>query len=72
MTFDKIAAILAEELDKDISAITPASTFTDLGLDSLDTMELVMKLEDEFSVSIELDPSITCVADLVAVIDKAK
>ena len=72
MTFDKIAAILADHLDKDISEISIDSTFESLGLDSLDIVEIIMEIEDEFGASIESDPSIKCVADLVKIIDGGK
>ncbi|MGI6175940.1 MAG: acyl carrier protein [Christensenellales bacterium] len=69
MTFEKVAKIVADHLDKDVSELTPQSTFESLGLDSLDTVEIVMAIEDEFDISIEMDTSIQCMADLVAVID---
>ncbi|MDR2515097.1 MAG: acyl carrier protein [Christensenellaceae bacterium] len=72
MTMIKVAAILAEHLDKDASEITAESSFESLGLDSLDTVEIVMELEDEFGVSIEMDESIKSVADLVRAIDGGK
>ncbi|MDR3084944.1 MAG: phosphopantetheine-binding protein, partial [Christensenellaceae bacterium] len=46
--------------------------FESLGLDSLDTVEIVMELEDEFGVSIEMDESIKSVADLVRAIGGGK
>ena len=72
MTFDKIAAILADHLDKDVSEISIDSTFESLGLDSLDIVEIIMEIEDEFGASIESDPSIKSVADLVKIIDGGK
>ena len=70
MVFDKIAEMLAEHLEIDKSAIKPDSTFEGLELDSLDTVELVMTLEDEFGVSIEMDPSIKKVSDLVLLVEE--
>ncbi len=69
MTFEKTAKILAEYKDIDVSEISPDSTFEDLGLDSLDTVEIVMSLEDEFGISIELDSSLKTVRELVELID---
>ena len=69
MSFEKVAKILAEHLDKDVSEINLQSTFESLGLDSLDIVEVIMNIEDEFDISIESDPSIKTVADLVAIID---
>ena len=39
----------------EVSAIKPESTFTELGIDSLDTVELLMNLEDKLGIEIELD-----------------
>lgn len=69
MTFEKTAKILAEYKDIDVSEITMDSTFEDLGLDSLDTVEIVMSLEDEFGISIEMDSSLKTVRELVELID---
>ncbi|MGI6664203.1 MAG: acyl carrier protein [Christensenellaceae bacterium] len=72
MTFEKVRDMLAEHLDKDANDITMESTFESLGLDSLDTVELVMEIEDAFEISIEMDTNLETVADLVAVIDGEK
>ncbi|MEH2069982.1 MAG: acyl carrier protein [Nostoc sp.] len=52
--FDKVKKIVAEQLSVDDPAtIKPESTFMeDLGADSLDTVELVMALEEEFEIEI--------------------
>lgn len=72
MTFDKVAAIVADYKGIDVADIKEDSAFTDLGLDSLDMAELAMNLEDEFGVTIELDASLKTVADIVRLIDEAK
>ena len=41
------------------------STFKDLGIDSLDTVEVLMELEDKLDTTIELDKKIETVKDLV-------
>lgn len=69
MTFEKVAKILAEYKDIDVSEVKMESAFTDLGLDSLDTVEIVMALEDEFGISIEMNEGLKTVAQLVTVID---
>ena len=52
-TFDQIKAIVAEQLCVEAEKITPEASFAnDLGADSLDTVELVMALEEEFDVEI--------------------
>ena len=72
MTFDKVAAIVADYKGIDVADIKEDSAFTDLGLDSLDMAELAMNLEDEFGVTIEQDASLKTVADIVKLIDEAK
>ena len=50
---EKMKEIIAEQLSVDAESITEASSFKDdLGADSLDLVELVMALEDEYSVEI--------------------
>ncbi len=49
----RIRSIVAEQLGVDLSEVTPeASIFDDLGADSLDVVELVMTLEDEFDIEV--------------------
>ena len=69
MTIEKITNILVDAMGIDAASITPDATFADLGLDSLDTVDLMMKLEEAFGVTIELSEAIKTVGDLVALID---
>ncbi|HJA69140.1 MAG TPA: acyl carrier protein [Firmicutes bacterium] len=64
MYFDKIAKIISERTGCDIADIKPESKFSDLGIDSLDTVELLMSLEDEIGIEIELDQKVETVDDL--------
>ena len=50
----------------------PESKFTDLGIDSLDTVELLMALEDEIGVEINLDQKVLTLKDLDECIQKVK
>ena len=51
--FDKMKKIIAEKLEVEEEKITMESSFRqDLGADSLDTVELVMALEEEFNAEI--------------------
>ena len=53
VTEDKIKQIIAEKLSVEISEVVPEATFVDdLGADSLDLVELVMTMEEEFDVDI--------------------
>ncbi len=51
--FAKVKTIVADQLEVDPNDIKPESSFAnDLGADSLDTVELVMALEEEFNIEI--------------------
>ena len=53
MVFEKIKNILAEQLDADAEEMTMETNIAkDLGADSLDVVELLMSIEDEFEVEI--------------------
>mgnify|MGYP000686004362 FL=1 len=55
-TFDKVKAIVVEQLGVDEAEVTIDSTFIDdLGADSLDIVELIMAFEEEFNVDIPAD-----------------
>lgn len=64
MYFDAIARTVAERTGCDVSAVKPESRFVDLGIDSLDTVELLMRLEDELGIEIELDEKVETVDEL--------
>ena len=66
MVFEAIAELVAERVEKDVSEITMESNFRDLGIDSL---ELLMNLEDKLGIEIELDQKVETVGDLVAFIE---
>lgn len=67
-THNKIVAIIADELKVDKSTIKDSSTFQDLGADSLDMVQMVMKLEEQFGIEIndEEAEKLTTVADVVS------
>lgn len=66
--FDAIAELVADRTDCNHADIKMESTFKDLGIDSLDTVELMMGLEDKLNTTIELDQKIETVGDLVSFI----
>jgi acyl carrier protein len=53
----KIVDILAEEFDWDPDDISPDTTLEELGADSLDQVEILMYLEEEFDIDIPDDVS---------------
>ena len=74
-TFDKVKAIVVEQLGVDEAEVTIDSTFIDdLGADYLDIVELIMAFEEEFNVEIPDDVAekIKTVKDTVEYIDSAK
>lgn len=73
--FDKVKELLAEQLDVDAESITMESSISDdLGADSLDLVDLVMELENEFDTEIpdEDVQNIKTVGDVVNYIEKMK
>ncbi len=75
MVFDRIKEILAEQLDAEADTMTMESDIAaDLGADSLDVVELLMSIEDEFDVEIpdEAIESIKTIGDLVKYIEAHK
>ena len=74
MEFEKIQAIIAKVLNIDPSKITPETTFVDdLDADSLDVLQIIMGIEDEFNIQIPDDAAdnIITVADAVNQIKSA-
>lgn len=69
MTFEKVAKLLAEHLDVDPSTIKENLKFGDLGIDSLDTVEILMSLEDEFGIEFDVSEATQTIGDLVKYID---
>ena len=50
---DKVKKIIAEKLGVDMSEVVPEASFVDdLGADSLDLVELIMSMEEEFDIDI--------------------
>ena len=64
MVFEAIAELVAERVEKDVSEITPESSFKELGL--------LMNLEDKLDMEIELDQKVETVGDLVAFIESKR
>jgi len=67
--FEKIAEIIAEHTGGDVSEITEDTTFEDLGVDSLDIVEMVMRFEEELNVELELEEKFDTVGALATFIE---
>ena len=75
MTFEKISELLAKQLGVAKDSITLESEIIkDLGADSLDIVEMLMGLEEEFGIEVSEDEAVALrtVGDIVAVIDAKK
>jgi acyl carrier protein len=74
-TFEVVQRVLADGLSVDKDSVTmDADINEDLGADSLDAVELIMSLEEEFDIEIEPEKaeSLHKVSDIVALIDEMK
>ena len=72
-TFEKVRDILAEQFEIDPSEITPDTNIVDdIGADSLDIVELIMALEDNYGISIndEEAAGLTTVGKIVDYIER--
>lgn len=69
MTLERVKKVLADHLDIDESEITEETTLDELGVDSLDAVEIVMDLEDEFGIEIQSDEIGGSVKEFVDYID---
>ena len=72
---ERVIDIVAEQLGVDKEKVKPETSFVnDLGADSLDTVELVMELEEEFDINIpdEAAEKIQTVGEAIGFIEKAQ
>lgn len=67
MIFEKIASLLSEQLGVDAESITMDTSLEELGADSLDVVDLVSTMEDEFDVQLADEDlsNMTTVGDFV-------
>ena len=63
--FQAIAELIAERNDSDPAEVTRNTRFQDVGIDWLDTVEMLMNLEDKIGVEIELSQKVETVGELV-------
>ena len=72
---ERVTAIIVDKLGVNEAEVKPAAAFTtDLGADSLDTVELIMEFEKEFGITIpdEKAETIQTVGDAIAYIEANK
>ena len=69
MVIEKVKEMLAEKLGIAAEEITEDAKLSELGLDSLDTAEMLMNIESEFGVTIEADASLNTVGAIVEKLD---
>lgn len=63
--YEKLVNYAAKQLELDPAEITPDSTFENLGIDSLDIVEMIMDLESELGVELDVeDQKITTFQEL--------
>ncbi len=75
MEFDKLREVIADVLNVDPNEVTPETTFMeDLGADSLDVFQIVMRIEEAFEIEIPADKAehITTVGEAVALIKSSR
>ena len=75
MVFEKVQALLADQLNIEKDKITTESNIiTDLGADSLDVVEMLMTLEEEYSISVPDDVAmeLKTVGDIVKYVEEHK
>ncbi len=70
MQFEKIREIVAEKMDIEPAEITLDSSFESMQIDSLDMVEIIMDIEEEFNLSIDNVEGLKTVGDLVDYIEK--
>ena len=68
--YEKLVSYAAMQLELDPNEITPNSTFEDLGIDSLDIVEMIYSLESELGIELEMeDQKITTFGELAAFVE---
>ena len=69
MVYEAVAKVIADRTDCDASQVKMEHTFKELNIDSLDTVEMLMNLEDALNIEIELTQKVETVGDLVKFIE---
>lgn len=69
MTFAKVKEIIMDFNDFKEEDLKLETSFESLGLDSLDVVDLIMKLDEEFGTSIQMSEELKTIGNLVSYID---
>lgn len=70
MILEKLKEIMEENLSVEKDDITLESTFESLGIDSLDTFQLVIEIEEEFGIEVESPENMKTIKDVVTYIEE--
>ena len=68
---EKVTEVIREYKSDPSLVVTPETPFSAFGLDSLEEVELIMKIEEVTGVDVEMNGEIATVADLLALLEKA-
>lgn len=74
-TADKVKEVIAKQLNKSVEEITDDKEIVkDLGADSLDVVEMLMNLEEEYGITVPEEDAVNIksVGDIVKIIDEKK
>jgi len=70
MTFEKIQAIIMDQLDKEVEEVQLETNFReDLEADSLDLFQIINDIEDEFDIKIESEEGLITVQNIVTFVE---
>lgn len=70
MIFEKLQGIMEENLSIERDEIKIDSTFASLGIDSLDTFQLIIEIEEEFGIEVEAPENMKTIKDVVNYIEE--
>ena len=66
-----LAKMIADKMEMDVATITPGSNLTELGLDSLDTFDIIFNAEDHFKIKVPNDQvNIDTLQDVTTLVHK--
>ena len=70
MIFEKLQGIMEENLSIERDEIKLDSTFQSLGIDSLNTFQLIIEIEEEFGIEVESPENMKTIKDVVDYIEE--